>query len=144
MDGHGLSQRRACRLAGIGHSVLRYQPRLPHDKELRNILRELAAQRQRFDYRRLGWLINRQGHVMNRKKLHRLYREGKVTMRRRGGHKRALGTRAPMLLPLTINQRWSLDFVSDMLSDGRRFRILCVLDDFSREFLATVVGYLVG
>jgi len=60
-------------------------------------------------------------------------------VRRRGGRKRALGTRAPMTVPLRINQRWSLDFVSDTLSDGRRFRILCIVDDFTRECLATVV-----
>ena len=65
-------------------------------------------------------------------------------VRRRGGRKRALGTRAPMTLPITINQRWSLDFVSDTLSDGRRFRILCVVDDFSRECLATVVDTSLG
>ena len=60
-------------------------------------------------------------------------------VRRRGGRKRALGTRAPLSLPATINERWSLDFVSDTLGDGRRFRILCIVDDFSRECLATVV-----
>ena len=60
-------------------------------------------------------------------------------MRKRGGRKRALGTRAPMAIPQDANQRWSLDFVSDTLTDGRRFRILCVIDDFSRECLATVV-----
>ena len=76
---------------------------------------------------------------MNQKKHYRLYRAEKLMVRRRAGRKRALGTRAPMALPLTINQRWSLDFVSDTLSDGRRFRILCVVDDFSRECLATVV-----
>src|SRR5690606_35178509 len=73
------------------------------------------------------------------KKLYRLYREERLTMRKRGGRKRALGTRAPMAVPQGPNQRWSLDFVSDALVDGRRFRILCVLDDFSRECLATVV-----
>jgi putative transposase len=138
IERHGLSQRRACRLIGIDHSVLRYQPRRPNDTELRNLLRELAAQRRRFGYRRLGWLLTRQGHVMNHKKLYRLYCEEKLMVRRRGGRKRALGTRAPMLLPDTINRRWSLDFVSDRLSDGRRFRILCIVDDFSRECLATV------
>ena len=76
---------------------------------------------------------------MNHKKLYRLYREEKLMVRRRGGRKRALGTRAPMELPHAVNQRWSLDFVSDTLADGRRFRILCVVDDFSRECLATVV-----
>lgn len=62
-----------------------------------------------------------------------------MTMRKRGGRKPALGTRAPMAIPQDGNQRWSLDFVSDTLTDGRRFRILCVIDDFSRECLATVV-----
>ena len=65
-------------------------------------------------------------------------------VRRRRGRKRALGTRAPMMLPSRINQRWSLDFVSDTLSDGRRFRILCVVDDYSRECLATVVDTSLG
>jgi putative transposase len=65
-------------------------------------------------------------------------------VRRRGGRKRALGTRAPMQLPQAINQRWSLDFVSDTLADGRRFRILCIVDDFSRECLATVVDTSLG
>ena len=60
-------------------------------------------------------------------------------MRKRGGLKRALGTRAPMAIPQEPNQRWSLDFVSDALSCGRRFRVLCEIDDFSRECLATVV-----
>ena len=76
---------------------------------------------------------------MNHKKLYRLYREERLTVRKRGGRKRALGTRAPMTIPQGSNQRWSLDFVSDSLVDGRRFRILCVIDDFSRECLATVV-----
>ena len=81
---------------------------------------------------------------MNSKKLYRLYREEKLMVRRRGGRKRALGTRAPMVLPLTINQRWSLDFVSDTLSDGRRFRILAIVDDFSRECLTLVVDTSLG
>src|SRR5262249_4463498 len=72
------------------------------------------------------------------KKLYRLYPEEKLMVRRRGGRKRALGTRAPMQLPQAINQRWSLDFVSDTLADGRRFRILCIVHDFSRECLAPV------
>lgn len=75
---------------------------------------------------------------VNRKKLFRLYREERLTVRKRGGRKRALGTRAPMTIPQGSNQRWSLDFVSDSLVDGRPFRILCVIDDFSRECLATV------
>jgi len=139
IEQHGLSQRRACRLVGIDHSTLRYQPRRPDDSALRRRLRELAQERRRFGYRRLGWLLAREGHAMNSKKLYRLYREEKLMVRRRGGRKRALGTRAPMELPHAINQRWSLDFVSDTLSDGRRFRILAIVDDFSRECLTMVV-----
>ena len=144
MEGHGLSQRRACRLVGIGHSTLRYQRRRANDEAMRKRLRELAAQRRRFGYRRLGWLLAREGHAMNHKKLYRLYREERLMVRRRGGRKRALGSRTPMMVPAGINQRWSLDFVSDTLADGRRFRVLCVLDDFSRECLATVVDTSLG
>jgi len=76
--------------------------------------------------------------MVNHKKLRRLYREERLQVRRRGGRKRALGTRAPMALPQAPNQRWSLDFVSDMLIDSRRFRILAIVDDFTRECLGLV------
>jgi putative transposase len=122
----------------MDRSTLRYQGKRPDDSALRQRLRELAAERRRFGYRRLGWMLAREGHAMNHKRLCRRYREERLMVRRRGRRKRALGTRAPILLPRAINQRWSLDFVSDTLSDGRRFRILCVVDDFSRECLATV------
>ena len=74
--------------------------------------------------------------MINHKKLFRLYREEKLAVRRRGGRKRAIGTRAPMTVPMAPNDRWSLDFVSDQLTDGRRFRILTVVDDCTRECLA--------
>ena len=107
-------------------------------RAVRARLRELAAVRRRFGYRRLHVLLGREGMVMNHKKLRRLYREERLQVRRRGGRKRALGTRAPMALPQGPNQRWSLDFLSDALADGRRFRILAVVDDFTRECLALV------
>ena len=144
MERHGLSQRHACRLVGMDRSTVRYQGKRPDDAALRQRLRELAAERRRFGYRRLGWMLAREGHVMNHKRLYRLYREEKLMVRRRGRRKRAMGTRTPLLVPHAINQRWSLDFVSDTLSDGRRFRILCVVDDFSRECLATVVDTSLG
>jgi putative transposase len=144
MERHGLSQRHACELVGLDRSTLRYRCRRPDDSALRQRLRELAAERRRFGYRRLGWMLAREGHALNHKKLYRLYREERLMVRRRRGRKRALGTRAPMALPIRINQRWSLDFVSDTLSDGRRFRILCIVDDFSRECLAAVVDTSLG
>ncbi len=105
----------------------------------RERLRSLAAERRRFGYRRLGVLLEREGVRMNKKKLYRLYREEGLAVRRRRGRKRATGTRAPMVMPDWLNQRWSLDFVSDALSWGRRFRILCIVDDFTREALTLVV-----
>lgn len=84
-------------------------------------------------------MLERQGIVMNQKKLRRLYREEKLQVRRRGGRKRALGTRRPMLIPDRADARWSLDFVSDTLTDGRRFRVLAVVDDYTRECLALIV-----
>lgn len=75
---------------------------------------------------------------MNLKRLRRLYREEKLQVRKRGGRKRALGTRRPMVLPSAANQRWSLDFISDAFTDGRRFRVLAIVDDFTRECLALV------
>ena len=75
---------------------------------------------------------------INHKKLRRLYAEERLQVRRRGGRKRALGTRAPMTLPQAPNQRWSLDFVSDTLTDSRRFRMLAVVDDFTRECIVLV------
>ncbi len=133
------SQRRACALAGIEPRIYRYRSKRPDDAVIRKRLRELAAERRRFGYRRLHILLKREGIEMNWKKLYRLYKEERLTVRKRGGRKRALGTRKPLVIPQVSNQRWSLDFVSDTLIDCRRFRILCVIDDYSRECLATVV-----
>jgi putative transposase len=109
------------------------------DAGLRGRLRDLAADRRRFGYRRLAWLLRREGTAVNLKKVYRLYREEGLAVRRRKGRRRAVGERAPIGLPAAPNQRWSLDFLADQLGDGRRFRILAVIDDFSRECLATVV-----
>jgi len=133
-----VSQRRACRAIGLDRTMVRYRSRRPDDDAARVRLRELAASRRRFGYRRLHILLDREGSHMNLKKLRRLYAEERLQVRRRGGRKRALGTRAPMTIPQGPNQRWSMDFVSDALADGRRFRILVVVDDFTRECLCLV------
>jgi putative transposase len=135
---HEVSQRRACQAIAADRSSMRYCSTRTDDAALRGRLRELAALRRRFGYRRLLILIRREGTQVNHKKLRRLYREERLQVRRRSGRKRALGTRAPMAIPQALNQRWSLDFLSDQLSDSRRFRILAVVDDFTRECLALV------
>jgi len=139
MTQKGYRQRRACALAGLDPRVYRRLPTRPEDADLRARLKELSSERRRFGYRRLHLLLRREGWSVNWKKLYRIYKEEGLTVRKRGGRKRALGTRSPMAIPHGPNQRWSLDFVSDSLSCGRRFRILNVIDDFSRECLAAVV-----
>ena len=135
----GYSQRRACGLVGLHPKTYRYAAKRSGDEELRIRLRELASQRRRFGYRRLGLMLKRQGIKLNRKKLYRLYKEERLTVRKRGGRKRALGTRAPMAIPQGRNLRWSLDFVADTLVSGRRVRILTLVDDFTRECLTLLV-----
>ena len=143
MAERGFSQKRACGLVQIDPKTVRRKPE-QGDAEVRERLRSLAAERRRFGYRRLGILLEREGVSMNKKRLFRLYREEGLAVRRRRGRKRATGTRAPMPLPDDPNQRWSLDFVADSLSWGRRFRILCIVDDFTREALALVVDTSIG
>ncbi len=135
----GYSQRRACGLIGLEPKTYRYASTRGDDAAVRVRLRSLAGERRRFGYRRLLILLRREGLTLNHKKLFRLYREERLSVRRRGGRKRVLGTRAPAAVPQEPNQRWSLDFVSDTLEDGRRFRILVVVDDCTRECLALVV-----
>ena len=110
---------------------MRHEAIRQDDPVLRERLKELARVRRRFGYRRLHVFLRREGHEVNHKRLFRIYREERLHVRRRG-------TRAPMALPLMPNQRWSLDFVSDQLTDGRRFRVLTVVDDCTRECLARI------
>ncbi len=135
---HEVSERRACLIVGADRSTVRYRSRRPDDANLRLRLRELAAERRRFGYRRLHVLLRREGETLNRKKTQRLYREEGLSVRRRRGRKRAIGTRAPILVEARPNARWSIDFVHDQLASGRRLRILNVLDDVTKECLAAV------
>jgi len=109
MADHGFSERRACRLIGVNRSAWQYEPLCGKDDAVRARMREIANERRRFGYRRLAILLRREGKGMNLKKVYRLYREERLTVRKRGGRKRALGTRAPMAIPQETNQRWSLD-----------------------------------
>lgn len=133
-----VSERRACTMIGVCRMTVRYRSTRADDSQLRDRMKALAHERRRFGYRRLHILLRREGYVVNHKRLFRLYREERLMVRRRGGRKRAIGTRAPIAIPVAPNDRWSLDFVSDQLRDGRRFRILAVIDDCTRECLTLV------
>jgi len=137
MKDHPISQRRACVLIGVDpKTVRRDQP--PDNPEIRLEMNKIAEKRRRFGYRRIGVLPERVGMVMNEKKLYRIYREEGLSVRRRRGRKRARGSRTPMHVSLRLNQRWSLDFLSDTFGACRKFRILAVNDDCCRENLGLI------
>lgn len=104
-DKHGVSQRRACAILNIDRSTVRYTSVRPDDAYLREAMKKVAAERRRFGYRRIHVMLERQGISINQKKLRRLYREEKLQVRKRGDRKRALGTRRPMVLLSTANER---------------------------------------
>jgi putative transposase len=137
IETYDISQRRACRLVSVDPKTVRREV-VPDSTEARSRMREIAAVRRRFGYRRIGLMLEREGIVMNQKKLRRLYKEEGLSVKRRRGRKRATGTREPMVIPDGPLKRWSLDFVSDVFGIGRRFRMLCVIDDYTRECLALV------
>jgi putative transposase len=132
-ESFGMSERRACRAIGMNRSTMRYETRREDPADLRGRLHELAQARPRFGYRRLHVLLRREGRVVNHKRIYRLYRQEGLTVRRRK-RKRVARGRGPILLPpMRTNQRWSMDFMGDTLATGRTFRLLNIVDDFSRE-----------
>ena len=133
-----MSERRACTLVAADRKMIRYRSRRPPDIELRSRLRDLANQRRRFGYRRLFILLREQGERSGVNRIYRLYREEGLTVRKRKARRKAIGTRTPILVEAKINARWSLDFVHDQLAQGRRFRILNIVDDVTRECLAAI------
>ena len=132
--GHSVSERRACRALGFARSSQRYAS-CKDDAGLCERLVTLAGERRRFGYRRLHILLRREGWAINIKKTYRIYREAGLSVKRRKGRKRAIGTRTPLPQALHPNHVWSLDFMSDALEDGRRFRILGIMDQYSRPCL---------
>lgn len=135
-----ISERRAIRFTGFARSTVRYASiREPQDA-LRARIKELADQRKRWGYRMIHTVLRREGWPVNRKRVQRLYREEGLAVRRRGKKRRSQMPR-PVRPPLSgRNERWSMDFMSDTLSSGRRFRCLTMIDEFSRECLAIQVA----
>jgi len=118
--------------------MIRYQSCRSPEIELRTRLRDLANERRRFGYRRLFILLRREGEPSGINRIYRLYREEGLTVRKRRARRKAIGTRAPILVEAKANARWSLDFVHDQFASGQRFRILNIMDDVTRECLAAI------
>ncbi|MBX4994783.1 IS3 family transposase [Rhizobium binae] len=134
----GLSERRACQIISADRKTIRYRSSRPPEVDLRAKLRDLANERRRFGYRRLFILLRRDGEPSGVNRIYRLYREEGLSVRKRKARRRAVGTRAPILVEAKANARWSLDFVHDQFACGRRFRVLNVVDDVTRECLAAI------
>lgn len=134
----GLSERRACSLVGADRKMVRYRSCRPPDTEPRGRLRELANERRRFGYRRLFILLRREGEPSGVNRIHRLYREEGLSVRKRRARRKAVGTRAPILVEAKANARWSLDLVHDQFANGRRFRILKIIDEVTKECLGAI------
>ena len=126
------SERRACRLVGFSRSASWRALKLRNDEPLRSRLKKLAERYPRYGYPTLHDMLRTEGLVVNPKRTYRLYREEGLQVRTKR-RKKLNRPRIPMLVPTAVNQRWSMDFVSDQLANGRRFRILNIVDDYSRE-----------
>lgn len=135
------SARRACRLVRLSRSRWHYKSRRGDDRVLRDRLCALAAERPRWGYQQLHVLLRREGHLVNHKKVLRLYREEGLAVMRRRRKKRVAVSRVPLPLPSGRTERWSMDFISDALANGRPFRCLTIVDDFTRECPAIEVGH---
>ena len=133
-----ITERRACSILHADRKMVRYRSCRPPETALRERLRTLATERRRFGYRRLFVLLRREGEPSGKNRIYRLYREEGLTVRKRRSRRRAIGTRVPILVEAKANARWSLDFVHDQFAGGRRFRILNVVDDVTRECLAAI------
>ena len=137
-----LSERHACGLIGMHRGSWRYRRREPNDEALRMRLRELAAERVRFGYRRLWAMLRREKNAdgtqrwaVNHKRVHRIYREEGLAMRRKQAKRLRAAARAPSELPTRANQVWTMDFTKDRLASGRSFRTLNLMDGYTREAL---------
>jgi putative transposase len=135
------SERRACRVVSLSRSRWQYRSVRADDAALRQRLRELAAAKPRWGYQQLHVLLRREGHVVNHKKVLRLYREEGLAVAQRRRPKRVARARVPLPAPTRRTERWSMDFVSDALSEGRGFRCFTLVDDFTRECPAIEVAH---
>ena len=129
----------ACGLVGISRSLYRYRSRRPDSVALRSRIEEIAALKRRYGYRRVYLRLRREGWPVNRKRVYRIYRDAGLAVRRRKRKRIGLVERKPLPKPAAANLSWSMDFVSDGLAAGRRFRCLNIVDDCTRECVAIEV-----
>jgi putative transposase len=136
---HKMSERRACCLVGQHRSVQRYRSEKKQETEMSQKIQQLAYEKRRYGYRRIHMLLQRSGLQVNHKKVYRIYKILGLKVLKRGTRKRALGTRKIEQLVTRANQRWALDFVHDALANGRKIRLLAIIDVYTRQCFKIVV-----
>lgn len=141
---YSLTQRRACELVGACRGTVRYKSYRKSDESLRERIEQIAYEKKRFGYRRIHIILKREGHRINHKKVFRIYQELKLKVQKRKSRKRAIGIRCGREVAQMPNECWSLDFVHDTLFNGRRIRLLTIVDEFTRECIDIVVDISIG
>ena len=139
MENHKLSERRACKLVGVFRATVRYRSQKPDESALVEKIKRIAYEKKRFGYRRIHMMLKREKLIVNHKKVYRIYKACGLKVLKRGGRKRSLGIRGTAFKATRVNQKWSLDFVHDILVDGRKIRLLTIIDEFTRECLQITV-----
>jgi putative transposase len=139
---HHLSERRACSLVGLSRDSYRHPPETDQmTQDLTGKIVEIAQARRRFGYRRIHDLLRPEYPGVNHKRVYRLYSQANLAVRKRKKVKRPASERVPLQLAQNVNEVWSMDFVSDSLSNGRRIKFLTVADDFSHECVDITVDW---
>lgn len=131
--------KKACKLVGANRATIRYKTKRASEEDLVQQIKKIAFEKRRFCYRRIHMMLKREGKKINHKKVFRIYQQLGLKVKKRGGRKRALGIRVIKDRGKGVNSRWSLDFVSDALANGKRIRMLTVVDDFTRICLGIIV-----
>ena len=136
-----ISERRACQVIAVNRSTVQYKSLKTDVPALRARINEIAATRVRYGYPRIHVLLRREGWLVNRKRVYRIYREEGLSMRLKTPRRRKSAVvRTERPTAIAVNQTWSMDFMADNLADGRKIRLLTIVDNFSRECLALEVA----
>lgn len=141
MKSLGLSERRSCKLAGVNRSTCRYRKKRRDDDQIRKKIKELAVRHPRFGTPRITVFIRKEFGMVNHKKVERIYSEEGLQLPRKRKKRRYMFYRKTLKgFPTRPNERWSLDFMTDSTSSGRKFRVLNIVDDYTREYVGVDVG----
>ena len=135
----GLSVRQACRIVSLPRSQVSYKRKTRDDSSLIEALHDLVARHPTIGFWKCYYRLRRKGIDCNHKRLYRVYRMLNLNVRRKIKRRLPPRIKQPLIVPESINQAWSMDFMSDSLVDGRRFRLLNIIDDYNRESLAIEV-----